>query len=62
MSWHRYPHVPEEGAHILALFKGCLVGNYFEMRVREGEGLGHIDKWCYYQDYQEAKERKLIND
>jgi len=38
MSWHSFPHMPEEGAHILALYKGCKRGNYFEMTVREGEG------------------------
>ena len=59
MSWHSFPHMPEEGAHILVRYKGCEVGNHFEMWVRDGEGLGHIEKWCYYQDYQEAKERNI---
>jgi hypothetical protein len=54
--------MPEEGAHILALYKGCKRGNYFEMTVREGEGLGHIEKWCYYDDYHTLMKRKILNE
>lgn len=62
MSWHSFPHVPEEGAHILVRYRGCKDGNYFEMKVREGEALSHIDKWCYYDDYKESIQRRLLNE
>ncbi len=62
MSWHSFPHLPEEGAHIIALFKGCKVGNYFEITVREGEGFGHLEKWCYYEDYELLMKRKILNE
>ena len=62
MSWHTFPHVPESGARIIALYKGCKLGNYFDLIVREGEGLGHIEKWCYYDDYQTLMKRKILNE
>ena len=62
MSWHSFPHLPEEGARIIVLYKGCKIGNYFEKVVREGEGFGHVEKWCYYQDYQESLKRRLTNE
>lgn len=62
MSWHTFPHIPEEGAHIFFQYKGCKSGNYFEMIVREGEGLGHIEKWCYYEDYKNSFNRRLRDE
>ena len=59
MVWHSFPHLPEEGAHILAKFKGSDLGNLFEMRIRQQEGLEHIEKWCYYDEYQEILKRKI---
>lgn len=61
MIWYTFPHMPEAGAHILVKYKGCKDGNYFEMIVREVDTLGHIEKWCYFQDYKESMERKLKN-
>jgi len=61
MTWHSFPHLPEEGAHIIALYKGCKKGNYFEMKIREGEGFSHIEKWCYYEDYEELMKRKILS-
>ena len=58
MTWHFPPHMPEPDAHIIALYKGCKIGNYFELVIREYEGLGHIEKWCYYGDFKETLERK----
>lgn len=59
MTWHKFPHVPENGAHILIKFKGTPEGNYFEMNCIEGENMGVIDKWCYFEDYQNIKKRKI---
>lgn len=61
MTWHTPPHLPEPGARIIVKFNGCKIGNYFDYTVREHEGLGHIEKWCYYEDYQQAIQRKLVN-
>lgn len=52
MTWHTFPHVPEEGAHIMVIYKECFPEKVVEMTVREGEWLGIIKKWCYYEDYQ----------
>lgn len=61
MSWHSFPHIPEEGAHILVRYKECEKENLFEMKVREGESLSHIEKWCYYTDYKKSLQRRMKN-
>ncbi len=61
MSWHYFPHIPEVGAHILVKYKNCPEGNFIELTIREWEGLEHIEKWCYFDDYEEVKKRKLLN-
>lgn len=62
MSWHSFPHIPESGAHILLRYKGCDDRNLFEMTVREGDEMNHIEKWCYYDDYKESLKRKILNE
>ncbi len=62
MSWHTSPHIPENGAHIIVLYKGCESGNYFDITIREGDQVSHIEKWCYYEDYQESIKRKISNE
>lgn len=59
MSWHSFPHIPLPGDRIIAQFRGCEKGNYFEIKVREGEKLEHISRWCYWEDYYESVTRKL---
>lgn len=62
MTWHTFPHVPEDGAHILVKFVGCEEGNYFEVKIRGNNRMTHIEKWCYYEDYKNVIERKLLNE
>lgn len=59
MSWHHFPHMPSDGDRILVKLKGCEEGNYFEMTITQLDSVGHIEKWCYWEDYQEILERKL---
>jgi hypothetical protein len=61
MIWHHYPHLPEIGSKILVKYKGCEENNLFPLNVREWEGLRHIEKWCFYEDFKEEIERKLRN-
>ena len=50
MEWYRIEDkMPEVGAHILAQLYGCKIATYCEMIIREGEGLGHISRWKYYE-------------
>ena len=47
-SWHYPPDdFPKQGDHIIAKLSGCKIGSYFEMKVREGEGVAHLEKWTY---------------
>ena len=62
MIWHSFPTVPEYGSHILVYFKGCQENGYVEMVMREPEGMGYIEKWCYFDDYKEFMERKVKNE
>ncbi len=57
MTWHPLSHSPSIGDHIIVKYHGCTKGNYFQVIVREGESLNHIEKWCYYEDYQRAIRR-----
>lgn len=61
MIWHKFPHLPSEGAHILAIYKGSCESNCFQMVIRSLEDMGPIEKWCYYEDYKNGKERKILN-
>lgn len=63
MSWHFFPHLPEKGAHIIALYKGCENGNFFELTIFEEGKFPPLEKWCYYEDYHASLKRKvLINE
>ena len=60
MSWHYFPKIPEVGAHIIALYKGCKIGNYFEITIEENDILNHkhhLEKWCYYDDFKKECEK-----
>jgi len=59
MIWKKPPHLPEPGSRIIAKYKGCKIGNYFELQVREGEGLAHIEKWVYIDEYKNYIKKEL---
>lgn len=61
MTWHSFPHIPEEGAHIICKYKGCPTGNLFDKVMVEGMDLKLVEKWCYYDDYQNAMQHQLKN-
>jgi len=43
--------MPPVGASILAELAGCKVARFIFMTVREGEGLNHIKRWKYLEQY-----------
>lgn len=62
MTWHKSFMRPERGATVLVKYKGCSDGNYFKIKVREEDSLAPIEKWCYLEDYENAKKRKISNE
>ena len=43
----------KEGDEIIAELDGCKITKYVHMTIREGEGLGHIKRWRYRDDYED---------
>jgi len=62
MTWHSFPHIPEEGADIIFLYKGCEEGNFFQKTIKETDNLNCIEKWCYRDDYYELMKRKILHE
>ena len=62
MIWHRNTDKPVVGSRILVKFKSTAPGNHFETVMMDSSDLNIIEKWCYAEEYQEAIERKLINE
>lgn len=62
MKWYNIEDkFPEPGDKIVAKTRGCKFSEWIVMTVREGEGLGHIEEWCYYVgmwDFDKTKEEK----
>lgn len=57
MKWYdinEFP--PNAGDKVIAKLVGCKVGNYFYLEIREGEGLGHIERWAYACGVQQEAE------
>ena len=53
--WRFPPDLPKIGDRIVANLDGCKYCDVIEMKVREGEGLGHIKKWCYYYEFHKGE-------
>ena len=45
---------PKPGQTILAKLRGCKIGKFVYMKIREGEGLGHIKEWSPHKEYYET--------
>ena len=50
---------PPEDAYILVELDGCKLFNYMKMKVRYGEGLGHIKRWRYLTPKELALEKSI---
>lgn len=59
MVWHKFPHMPEIGAHIIADIGVTDMETLYELTIREGESISHINKWCYYDEYKAAVKREI---
>jgi len=56
-KWHTLQEeCPEAGTCILVDISGCKIGAFILMEVREGEGLGHIKRWMYYNIHEKVSE------
>jgi hypothetical protein len=41
---------PQPGDLVAAQLNGCLLAKYLIIRIRDGEGLGHIKRWVRMAD------------
>jgi hypothetical protein len=51
--------MPEIGAHIIADIGVTDMETLYELTIREGESISHINKWCYYDEYKAAVKREI---
>lgn len=64
-SWAwRDPHTdpPFPGDRALVRLNNCKRGNYVEIKIRKGEGLGYIDKWILLKDVANFLLDQIVND
>lgn len=61
MIWKKFPHFPIPNSTIYYYIKSLNNprGAPYKMRIKEGENLSHIEKWCYEEEMSEEIKRKL---
>jgi len=58
LPWReRAAEEPAENSELLVELKGCKMGKYAFIKIREGEGLGHIIRWCPYSEALEVAKK-----
>ena len=46
---------PPVGAEIIAEMNGCKIAQYLRLKIRDGEGLGHIKRWGFISPEEEKR-------
>lgn len=61
MCWHSSNVLPAVGETIIFQYKEKKSNSFFEMNMREGDDISHIEKWCYKEDYRNASLKTINN-